>query len=152
MRSYYRSCLDMEECNLWTYKYKPMKAVEISVGWTNRYLHTQRGFHFYTIKQVFKYVIAYKTHVPSFADTWGWVMASDQPLSICAEEMDRRIAQRIDGELLYLNDAWFHSSTTMNKTIYQSHRRIVQYKTAYYSFYLPTDKVEEIALRISSTL
>ncbi|KAG2390196.1 Thermospermine synthase [Vigna angularis] len=65
-------------------------------------------------------VIAYTTHVPSFADTWGWVMASDQPLSICAEEMDRRIAERIDGELLYLNGAWFHSSTTMNKTVYQS--------------------------------
>ncbi|CAJ1972900.1 unnamed protein product [Sphenostylis stenocarpa] len=73
-----------------------------------------------TIKQVFKYVIAYTTHVPSFADTWGWVMASDQPLSICAEEMDKRIATRIDGELLYLNGAWFHSSTTMNKTVYQS--------------------------------
>ncbi|KAG4953727.1 hypothetical protein JHK87_039321 [Glycine soja] len=73
-----------------------------------------------TIKQVFKYVIAYTTHVPSFADTWGWVMASDQPLSICANEMDRRIEARIDGELLYLNGAWFHSSTTMNKTVYQS--------------------------------
>ncbi|KAG4962655.1 hypothetical protein JHK84_039746 [Glycine max] len=65
-------------------------------------------------------VIAYTTHVPSFADTWGWVMASDQPLSICANEMDRRIEARIDGELLYLNGAWFHSSTTMNKTVYQS--------------------------------
>ncbi|KAL2317948.1 hypothetical protein Fmac_031824 [Flemingia macrophylla] len=73
-----------------------------------------------TIKQVFKYVIAYATHVPSFADTWGWVMASDQPLSICPEEMDRRIEARIDGELLYLNGSWFHSSTTMNKTVYQS--------------------------------
>uniref|UniRef100_A0A0R0FGZ7 thermospermine synthase n=1 Tax=Glycine max TaxID=3847 RepID=A0A0R0FGZ7_SOYBN len=46
--------------------------------------------------------------------------ASDQPLSICADEMDRRIEARIDGELLYLNGAWFHSSTTMNKTVYQS--------------------------------
>ncbi|KAK7366775.1 hypothetical protein VNO80_08772 [Phaseolus coccineus] len=63
-----------------------------------------------TIKQVFKYVIVSTTHVPSFADTWGWVMASDQSLSICAEEMYRRIAARIDGELLYLNGAWFHSS------------------------------------------
>ncbi|CAL0332197.1 unnamed protein product [Lupinus luteus] len=27
-----------------------------------------------TIKQVFKYVMVYSTHVPSFADTWGWVM------------------------------------------------------------------------------
>jgi len=29
MRSYYRSCVDMEDCNLWTYKYKPTKAVEV---------------------------------------------------------------------------------------------------------------------------
>ncbi|XP_052732608.1 uncharacterized protein LOC108330450 isoform X3 [Vigna angularis] len=28
MRSYYRSCLDIEESNLWTHKYKPTKAVE----------------------------------------------------------------------------------------------------------------------------
>ncbi|KAE9603665.1 hypothetical protein Lal_00001608 [Lupinus albus] len=73
-----------------------------------------------TIKQVFKYVVAYTTHVPSFADTWGWVMASDQPLFIGAEEMDKRIEARINGELLYLDGNWFHSSTTMNKTLSQS--------------------------------
>ncbi|WJX35402.1 amp-CoA ligase [Trifolium repens] len=73
-----------------------------------------------TIKQVFKYVMAYTTHVPSFADTWGWVMASDQPLFIGSEEMDRRMEERINGELLYLTGDWFHSSTTMNKTLSQS--------------------------------
>ncbi|KAF7817352.1 thermospermine synthase ACAULIS5 [Senna tora] len=73
-----------------------------------------------TIKQVFKYVMAYTTHVPSFADTWGWVMASDQPFLIGAEEMDKRIEGRIDGDLLYLNGAWFQSSATMNKTVSQS--------------------------------
>ncbi|XP_054819596.1 thermospermine synthase ACAULIS5-like [Prosopis cineraria] len=73
-----------------------------------------------TIKQAFKYVMAYTAHVPSFADTWGWVMASDHPFLIGAEEMDKRIEQRIDGELLYLNGATFHSSATMNKTVSQS--------------------------------
>ncbi|XP_057718432.1 thermospermine synthase ACAULIS5 [Arachis stenosperma] len=73
-----------------------------------------------TIKQVFNYVMVYSTHVPSFADTWGWVMASDEPLSIGAEEMDKRIKARIDGELLYLNGAWFQSAATMNKTVSQS--------------------------------
>ncbi|XP_022731055.1 thermospermine synthase ACAULIS5-like [Durio zibethinus] len=73
-----------------------------------------------TIRQVFKYVVAYTAHVPSFADTWGWVMASDQPFSIDAEEIDRRIAERVDGELLYLNGASFLSSATMNKTVYLS--------------------------------
>ncbi|OIV96426.1 hypothetical protein TanjilG_09853 [Lupinus angustifolius] len=62
-------------------------------------------------------VMAYTTHVPSFADTWGWIMASDQPLFIGAEEMDKRIEARINGELFYLDGNWFHSSTTMNKTL-----------------------------------
>ncbi|KAI4337179.1 hypothetical protein L6164_015626 [Bauhinia variegata] len=73
-----------------------------------------------TIKQVFKYAMVYTTHIPSFADTWGWVMASDQPFSIGAEKMDKRIQARIDGELLYLNGDWFQSSTIMNKTVSQS--------------------------------
>lgn len=73
-----------------------------------------------TIKQVFKYVVAYTAHVPSFADTWGWVMASDQPFSINAEEIDNRIKSRINAELLYLNGASFLSSTTMNKAVYLS--------------------------------
>ncbi|KAL5559520.1 hypothetical protein UlMin_035731 [Ulmus minor] len=70
-----------------------------------------------TTKQVFKYVMAYTAHIPSFADTWGWVMASDQPFSVNAEEIDKRIKERIDGELLYLSGALFVSSTTLNKTV-----------------------------------
>ncbi|KAJ1382287.1 Spermidine/spermine synthase [Sesbania bispinosa] len=73
-----------------------------------------------TTKQVFKYVMAYTTHIPSFADTWGWVMASDQPLFIGAEEMNKRIQERINGELLYLTGEWFQSSATMNKTLSRS--------------------------------
>ncbi|GFS37995.1 S-adenosyl-L-methionine-dependent methyltransferases superfamily protein [Actinidia rufa] len=70
-----------------------------------------------TIKQVFKYVLAYTAHVPSFADTWGWVMASDQPFFIDAEEIDHRIEKSISGELLYLNGASLLSSTILNKTV-----------------------------------
>ncbi|CAA2942098.1 thermospermine synthase ACAULIS5 [Olea europaea subsp. europaea] len=70
-----------------------------------------------TIKQVFKYVLAYTAHVPSFADIWGWVIASDQPLCIEAAKLDKKISERIDGELLYLNGASFVSSTILNKTI-----------------------------------
>ncbi|KAK6118333.1 hypothetical protein DH2020_047904 [Rehmannia glutinosa] len=70
-----------------------------------------------TIRQVFKYVRAYTAHVPSFADTWGWVIASDQPLCIEAGKMDKKIAERIDGELLYLNGPSFVASTILNKTV-----------------------------------
>lgn len=48
------------------------------------------------------------------------MQASDQPFSINAEDMDKRIETRIDGELLYLNGASFLSSTTMNKTVTSS--------------------------------
>ncbi|KAM7277032.1 hypothetical protein ACFE04_018898 [Oxalis oulophora] len=70
-----------------------------------------------TAKQVFKYVVAYTAHIPSFADTWGWVMASDHPFTIKADEIDNRIEERIAGELLYLSGASFLSSTIMNKTV-----------------------------------
>ncbi|CAL5358662.1 hypothetical protein CsSME_00048664 [Camellia sinensis var. sinensis] len=70
-----------------------------------------------TIKQVFKYVLAYTAHVPSFADTWGWVMASDQPFCIDAGEIDKKIEERIVGELLYLNGASLLSSSILNKTV-----------------------------------
>ncbi|XP_010261941.1 PREDICTED: thermospermine synthase ACAULIS5 [Nelumbo nucifera] len=73
-----------------------------------------------TLKHVFKYVLPYTAHVPSFVDTWGWIMASDQPLTLEAKQIDSRIEERIKGELLYINGATFLSSTTMNKTVYQS--------------------------------
>ncbi|XP_042499169.1 thermospermine synthase ACAULIS5 [Macadamia integrifolia] len=73
-----------------------------------------------TLKHVFKYVLAYTAHVPSFADTWGWVMASDQPFVLDAKQIDCRIEERIDGELLYLNGTFFISSTTLNKCVHLS--------------------------------
>lgn len=50
--------------------------------------------------------------------TLGYVnKASDQPFSVNAEELDKRIKERIDGELLYLTGALFISSATLNKTV-----------------------------------
>ncbi|KAF8401066.1 hypothetical protein HHK36_014369 [Tetracentron sinense] len=73
-----------------------------------------------TLKHVFTHVLAYTAHVPSFADTWGWVMASDQPFTLDVKEIDSRIEERINGELLYLNGASLLASTAMNKTVYLS--------------------------------
>ncbi|KAJ4957628.1 hypothetical protein NE237_024739 [Protea cynaroides] len=70
-----------------------------------------------TLKHVFKHVLAYTAHVPSFVDTWGWVMASDQPLVLDAHQIDCGIKERIDGELLYLNGAFLVSSTIMSKSV-----------------------------------
>lgn len=62
-------------------------------------------------------VKAYTAHVPSFADTWGWVMASDHEFDVEVDEMDRRIEERVKGELMYLNAPSFVSAATLNKTI-----------------------------------
>ncbi|RLM85080.1 thermospermine synthase ACAULIS5-like [Panicum miliaceum] len=73
-----------------------------------------------TLRHVFKYVKAYTAHVPSFADTWGWVMASDHPFDLNAQQINERIKHRIVGELLYLSGESLISSTTLNKSVHQS--------------------------------
>lgn len=77
---------------------------------------------FNTLRNVFPYVVAYSAHIPSFADTWGWVMASDQPFSEIAniEEIDSRIRQRMNSELRYLDGATLSASTVLNKTVRES--------------------------------
>ncbi|KAK9101490.1 hypothetical protein Scep_024920 [Stephania cephalantha] len=73
-----------------------------------------------TLRHVFKYLTVYTAHIPSFADTWGWVMASDEPFSLDASQIESRIKERINGELLYLTGPSFLSSTIMNKSVNQS--------------------------------
>ncbi|KAJ8766247.1 hypothetical protein K2173_022306 [Erythroxylum novogranatense] len=73
-----------------------------------------------TLKQVFKYVVAYSAHIPSYADTWGWVMASDSPISLSADELDLKIKQRIKGENRYFDGKTFSSASTLSKVIRNS--------------------------------
>ncbi|KAF3446099.1 hypothetical protein FNV43_RR11278 [Rhamnella rubrinervis] len=71
-----------------------------------------------TIKQVFKYVVAYTAHIPSFADTWGWVMVCLGPAFLCQCRGNGQEDQGKDRrELLYLTGALFISSATLNKTV-----------------------------------
>ncbi|XP_012832447.1 PREDICTED: thermospermine synthase ACAULIS5-like [Erythranthe guttata] len=74
---------------------------------------------FNTLKQVFKYVVPYSAHIPSYADTWGWIMASDSPFTLSADEFDMRIKQRIEGENRYLDGKTFSSSSTLCKAVEQ---------------------------------
>ncbi|XP_015081918.1 thermospermine synthase ACAULIS5-like [Solanum pennellii] len=72
-----------------------------------------------TAKQVFNHVIAYTAHVPSLADTRGWVLASDQPLKLDAEVINNRIKERIRGsELQFIDAAFMLAFTIMNKTLH----------------------------------
>ncbi|EXC17578.1 Thermospermine synthase ACAULIS5 [Morus notabilis] len=73
-----------------------------------------------TLKQVFKYVVPYSAHIPSYADTWGWVMASDKPFVLTADELDIRIKQRIKGENRYLDGKTFSSASTLSKAVRKS--------------------------------
>ncbi|PON80106.1 Polyamine biosynthesis domain containing protein [Parasponia andersonii] len=73
-----------------------------------------------TLRQVFKYVVPYSAHIPSYADTWGWVMASDKPFVLSADELDTRIKQRIKGENRYLDGKTFSSSSTLSKAVRKS--------------------------------
>ncbi|KAJ9556898.1 hypothetical protein OSB04_011512 [Centaurea solstitialis] len=73
-----------------------------------------------TIKQVFKYVVVYTAHVPSFADEWGWVMASDKPFCFDQGTLDKKIRETIKEELMYLDGASFCSSTILNKIVSSS--------------------------------
>ncbi|KAL3626265.1 amp-CoA ligase [Castilleja foliolosa] len=70
-----------------------------------------------TLRQVFKYVVPYSAHIPSYADTWGWVMASDTPFTHSADELDLRIKQRIEGENRYFDGKTFSSSSTLSKAV-----------------------------------
>ncbi|KAJ1423798.1 S-adenosyl-L-methionine-dependent methyltransferase [Sesbania bispinosa] len=73
-----------------------------------------------TLRQVFKYVVPYSAHIPSYADIWGWVMASDSPLDLNAEELDLRMRQRVKGENRYLDGKTFSSASTLSKTVRKS--------------------------------
>ncbi|XP_059294280.1 thermospermine synthase ACAULIS5-like [Lycium ferocissimum] len=75
---------------------------------------------FNTLKQVFKYVVPYSAHIPSYADTWGWVMASDTPFVTSVDELDQRIKQRIKGENRYLDGKTFTSASTLSKAVRKS--------------------------------
>ncbi|KGN60515.1 thermospermine synthase ACAULIS5 [Cucumis sativus] len=70
-----------------------------------------------TVKHVFRYVIAYTAHVPSYADSCGWVLASDHPIKLDIEDLNNKIRERVQGELHYLDGAFIVSSTVINKTI-----------------------------------
>lgn len=51
---------------------------------------------------------------------WSLIKASDEPLVMDPRQIDERIGERINGELLYLNGELLVSATTLNKSVYTS--------------------------------
>jgi len=61
-----------------------------------------------TLKAVFPKVVAYNQAVYSFLDEWGWNIAftdAAKSVSMAPEDVDKLIAERIDGELKFLDGA-----------------------------------------------
>ena len=58
-----------------------------------------------TVSSVFPVTVLSDTFVPSFGSTWGFVIGSlePDPSAISIEEADRRIANRVKGELRYFD-------------------------------------------------
>ncbi|TKY72851.1 Thermospermine synthase ACAULIS5 [Spatholobus suberectus] len=73
-----------------------------------------------TLKQVFIYVVAYTALVPSYGDLYGWIMASNEPINLDAEQLNNTIGERIRGELRYLDGPVIAASTVLNKTLKNS--------------------------------
>ncbi len=55
------------------------------------------------LKEVFPCVRMYRAYVPSFASDWAFVIASKgpDPAALSPEEVDRRVAERVRGELRF---------------------------------------------------
>jgi spermidine synthase len=58
---------------------------------------------FNTLSKVFKVTRSFSSRVPAYDTMWGFIFCSDKndPLLITKEEVDKRIAERIKGELKY---------------------------------------------------
>ncbi|GBF87456.1 spermine synthase [Raphidocelis subcapitata] len=70
-----------------------------------------------TLRSVFPRVLPYTQHMPVYCDVWGWNMALTDPkqAEISPEEMDRRLAARVEGEMRFLDGATFEGLRALNK-------------------------------------
>ena len=77
-----------------------------------------------TLRQVFKNVRPFASRVPSFDTCWGFAMASDtlDPVDLSADEVDRRVGERISKTLGYYDGETHVHIFHLPKT----HRRAVE--------------------------
>ncbi|AWR97257.1 polyamine aminopropyltransferase [Acidianus sulfidivorans JP7] len=77
-----------------------------------------------TLKNVFKFVSASIVYIPSFDGLWGFVYASDyvNPILLTREQIDKRIKDRISGELKFYDAETHNTIFSIPKHI----RKIIQ--------------------------
>ena len=72
-----------------------------------------------TLSTVFPTVLPYSQAVYSFCDEWGWNMGftADNVKPLSVDEVDARIADRIDGELRFLDGISYQGIFSLSKAI-----------------------------------
>jgi thermospermine synthase len=72
-----------------------------------------------TLRSVFPHVLPYTQHMPVFCDVWGWNMALTDPsqAKLTSEDMDARLAERVEGEMGFLDGHTFKGLCHINKTV-----------------------------------
>lgn len=72
-----------------------------------------------TINEVFAKVFPYTTYVPSYAMLWGFCLATNglNPTHITKEDIDRRISDRINGELRFYDGTTHQSLFNLPKYV-----------------------------------
>lgn len=83
-----------------------------------------------TLKDVFAHVVPYNQAVYSFLDEWGWNLAlaeggAPPPASLSAAEVDRRIQERVEGELQFLDGVSWQGIWALSK----KHRKTLAAET-----------------------
>ncbi|MFQ5950381.1 MAG: spermidine synthase, partial [Nitrospiria bacterium] len=84
-----------------------------------------------TLKTVFPIVSPYQTTIPSFGLPWGFALASKHfdPQSLDQKEINRRIAQRVDGELRSFDGETHLGQFMLQKQVrllMEKHERIIE--------------------------
>merc|ERR1711870_52552 len=81
-----------------------------------------------TLRDVFPTVLAYNQAVYSFLDEWGWNLAmaeKDANTKLSVEKVDQLIADRIDGELQFLDSVSWQGIFALSK----KHRKTLEAET-----------------------
>ncbi len=91
--------------SLVTERLSPDGIISLQAGTTSAQALLNFTAVYQTLKQSFPIVSGYQASIPSFGLPWGFAVASKRfdPQALDPREIDRRIAERIDGELKYYN-------------------------------------------------
>ncbi len=91
--------------SLVTERLSPDGIISLQAGTTSAQTLLNFTAVYQTLKQSFPIVCGYQASIPSFGLPWGFAIASKRfdPRSISNQEIDQRIAERVNGDLTYYN-------------------------------------------------